>query len=142
MTSPRVILFAENEPDDVLLTQQALIAAGADVRLVSVANGDEALRYLKGEGRYADRDAFPQPCLLLLDLKMPRLTGLGVLQWLHEHPDIQGNLPVVILSSWDEPADVQAATAMGAAAYRLKPNHFDELVALMREVKQRWLDPA
>ena len=84
----------------------------------------------------------PEPCLLLLDLRMPRLTGLGVLTWLREHPEVRGNLSVVVLSSWDDQADVQAATALGACDYLLKPNRFDELVELMREVKRRWLDDA
>ena len=142
MTEPCLVLFAENEPDDVLLTQQALKEAGADNPLVSVPDGDEVIRYLKGEGRYSDRTAYPLPCLLLLDLKMPRLTGLAVLQWLHEHPEVKAKLSVVVLSSWDDQADVQAAEALGAADYLLKPNRFDELVDLMRQVKRRWLDAA
>ena len=141
-TNPSPILFAENEPDDVVLTQQALKEAGVVNPLIGVPDGDEAIRYLKGEGRFADRVAYPEPCLLLLDLRMPRLTGLGVLTWLREHPEIRGSLSVIVLSSWDDQADVQTATALGACDYLLKPNRFDELVELMREVKRRWLDAA
>ena len=142
MPDPCLILFAENEADDVVLTQQALKEAGADNPLFGVPDGDEAIRYLKGEGRYADRKTYPPPGLLLLDLKMPRLTGLGVLSWLREHPEARNNLSVVVLSSWDDHADVKAAADLGAADYLLKPNRFDELVDLMREVKHRWLDAA
>ena len=132
--SLRAILFAENEEDDIVLTRQALKEAGVVNPLIGVPDGQEAIRYLQGEGRYANRAEFPQPCLLLLDLKMPRMTGLGVLNWLREHPDVRDKLSVVILSSWDEQADVQAATALGAADYLLKPTRFDELIDLMREV--------
>ena len=142
MAPPCVVLFAENEPDDVLLTEQALKEAGANNPVVGVPNGDEAIRYLSGEGRYADRKAYPLPCLLLLDLKMPRRTGLGVLHWLREHPQARANLPVVVLSSWDEQADVKAASELGATDYLLKPTRFEALVALMRDVKRRWLDAA
>lgn len=138
--SLRSILFAENEEDDIVLTRQALKEAGVANPLIGVPDGQEAIRYLQGEGRYADRGLYPEPCLLLLDLKMPRMTGLGVLHWLCDHPEVRNKLSVVILSSWDEQADVQQATALGAADYLLKPTRFDELIELMREVKRRWLD--
>jgi CheY-like chemotaxis protein len=136
----RPILFAENEEDDIVLTGQALKEAGVANPLIGVPDGREAIRYLQGEGRYADRVAYPAPCLLLLDLKMPCLTGLGVLIWLREHPEVRSKLPVVVLSSWDDQADVHEATALGAADYLLKPTRFEELIELMREVKRRWLD--
>jgi CheY-like chemotaxis protein len=136
----RPILFAENEEDDIVLTRQALKEAGVVNPLIDVPDGQEAIRYLQGEGRYADRTMYPLPCLLLLDLKMPRLTGLGVLTWLRDHPEVRHNLSVVILSSWDEQTDVQRATELGAADYLLKPTRFDELIDLMREVKRRWLN--
>ena len=87
----------------------------------AVGDGDQAIQYLAGEGKYADRAAYPFPALFLLDLKMPVKDGLEVLRWLHEHPDIPSKLPVVVLSSAELPTETQMAYAMDIQACIVKP---------------------
>ena len=103
-------------------------------------DGEEVLKYLKGEGPYADRAKYPEPCVLLLDIKMPRLTGHQVLEWLRQQPEWRDKLPVVAISSSDLPIDVKPAFELGIRDYLVKPFRFDKLVELMCAFKRRWLD--
>src|SRR5437870_4915229 len=99
MTGPpnnRAMLLAEDNPDDVLLIRLALEKAGSDNLMRVVRDGEEALLYLQGDGIYADREQFPAPNLLLLDLAMPRMSGLEVLAWLQPRAEWM-HLPVVVL---------------------------------------------
>jgi CheY-like chemotaxis protein len=108
--------------------------------LFVVENGLEAIQYLGGEGRFADRDAFPFPVLCLLDLKMPVKDGLEVLRWLKGHPDICQRLPVVVMSSAEFPDETQAAYAMAIQACLVKPMEYAELRERIRILKEYWLD--
>ena len=91
------VLLAEDNPDDVELVRRAFRETSALNPVHAVGDGDEAIQYLAGEGKYADRSAYPFPALFLLDLKMPVKDGLEVLRWLNQHPDIPRRLPVVVL---------------------------------------------
>src|SRR5450759_5223238 len=93
------VLLAEDNPNDAFLVCRAFKENQTPNPVQSVPNGDKAIQYLAGEGKYADRAAYPFPALFLLDLKMPVKDGLEVLRWLHEHPEIPSKLPVVVLSS-------------------------------------------
>ena len=108
--------------------------------VILAANGEEAIQYLAGEGRFADRTAYPFPALFLLDLKMPVKDGLEVLTWLHEHPEIPRKLPVVVLSSTELPSETQLAYAMDIQACIVKPLSYPELREKIRILKEYWLD--
>jgi CheY-like chemotaxis protein len=134
------VLLAEDNPNDVFLVRRAFRENNAANPVHAVGNGDEAIQYLAGEGKYADRSVYPFPALFLLDLKMPVKDGLEVLRWLHEHPEIPSKLPVVVLSSTDLPGETQLAYAMDIQACIVKPLSYDELREKIRVLKDYWLD--
>lgn len=138
MSDRNLILLVEDNPDDVLLIQRAFRRAGAGARLQLAGDGDAAVDYLGGHGAFADRGAHPLPRLVLLDLKLPRRSGLEVLQWVRGQPPLMG-LPVVVLTSSGEGADVQQAYALGANSYLVKPVEFDALQAMARALDLYWL---
>ena len=139
MSTSRHILLVEDNPDDLFFMQRALKAA--DVRQPhSVATtGLEAVDYLKGAGKFADRVAFPPPALVLLDLKLPGLDGHEVLCWIRAQPEWRG-LVVVILTTSRERSDVQKAYANGANAYLVKPSAAPELIAQVKALKAFWFE--
>jgi len=110
------VLLCEDGPDDVLLTEIAFEKARLANPLRIARDGEAAIAYLKGEGRFADRTRFPLPILVLLDLKMPKLGGFHVLQWLRSHPELD-RLAVAIMTSSDHDPDVSRAYELGADSY-------------------------
>lgn len=134
------VLLAEDNPNDVVLIRRALEETRALNPLQVVGNGAEVIRYLAGEGSFADRAAYPFPVLLLLDLKMPVVDGLEVLRWLHDHPEIPRKLPVVVLSSTELPNETHIAYAMDIQACIVKPLGYAELRERIRILKEYWLD--
>src|SRR6266403_1073180 len=98
MGNSNPVLLAEDSQEDVFLIRRAFEDNGIQNPLQVVANGEDAIQYLAGEGRFGDRAAFPFPALFLLDLKMPIKNGLEVLRWLNQHSEISRRLPVVVLS--------------------------------------------
>lgn len=136
-----LVLAAEDEETDVLLLQMALSKSGFGTKLFVVSDGEEAIEYLNGEGCYADRNAYPMPQLVLLDLKMPRKTGFDVLQWLSERPQFD-NLPRIVYSSSSYESDIVRARELRASEYQVKPHSLDEMVQVMRDLQLRWLSPA
>jgi CheY-like chemotaxis protein len=132
------ILAAEDEETDALLLAMAFKKAGLPNALVIVRDGQEAVDYLAGQPPYADRSRHPLPGLLLLDLKMPRMNGFEVLEWLAARPDFK-DLPVVVLSSSAYESDVAKALGMGAREYRVKPHDYKQLTGLLLEVMARWM---
>ena len=134
------VLLAEDDPNDVLLVRRAFRENKALNPVQAVGNGDEAIQYLAGEGQFADRAAYPFPVLFLLDLKMPVVDGLEVLQWLHRHPEIPRKLPVVVLSSAELPSETQRAYAMDIQACIVKPLNYADLREKIRILKEYWLD--
>jgi CheY-like chemotaxis protein len=133
------ILVAEDDPTDAYFFQRAFKRAGLPVALHFVRDGQEVIDYLQGEGQFADRTAHPLPQLLLLDLKMPRLDGFDVLEWVRRQPGLAG-LQVVIFSSSDEARDINRAYGLGASWYLVKPHSMDELTALVGRFKKFWLE--
>jgi CheY-like chemotaxis protein len=132
------VLLAEDDPDDVLLTQIAFEKARLANPLMVARDGEEAIAYLKGEGRYADREQFPIPILLLLDLKMPKLNGFQVLKWLQTQPQLAG-LHVAIMTSSDHDPDMARAYELGAGSYLIKPPDAEALLALVQRLHAYWL---
>ena len=134
------VLLAEDNSDDVLLVRRAFQENQALNPVHVVGNGEQAINYLAGEGRFADREAYPFPALFLLDLKMPVKDGLEVLRWLHDHPEIPHKLPVVVLSAAELPTETQLAYAMDIQACIVKPISYAELREKIRILKEYWLD--
>jgi CheY-like chemotaxis protein len=135
------ILVAEDDPTDAYFFQRAFKRAGIPVTLHFVRDGQEVLDYLRGDGPFADRAAHPLPQLVLLDLKMPRLDGFEVLEWVRKQPQFNG-LQIVIFSSSGEPSDINRAYGLGANWYLVKPHSMEELTALVGRFKKFWLEGA
>jgi CheY-like chemotaxis protein len=114
------ILLAEDDDNDVFFMRRALQKGGIEFPLHVVSNGQEALDYLGGAGHFADRERFPLPSLVLLDLKMPFVNGFEVLTWMRSQEGIR-DIPVVVLTSSAEERDRHRAMALGAKAYFVKP---------------------
>ena len=138
MNSERPILQVEDREEDVFLLEYAF--KQADIRNpVRVAiDGREALAYLSGDGKFADRGQFPLPCLVLLDLKLPHLMGLDVLAWVRQHPTLRSLLVIVLSSSINE-GDVRRAYELGANAFLVKPSDANVLVDMCVALKHFWL---
>jgi CheY-like chemotaxis protein len=130
MTNPDTILIAEDEPGDVVLIQRAFAKARIANPLQIARDGEQAVAYLAGSGEYADRARYPLPAVMLLDLKMPRKSGLEVLTWLRLQPGLS-RLRVVVLTSSRESPDVNRAHDLGISSYLVKPVEHNRLVDMM-----------
>lgn len=133
------VLIAEDDASDVFLLKRAFTMAQIPANLHFVRDGQEAIDYLDGEAAYNDRAAHPLPDLLLLDLKMPKLNGFDVLTWLRRQPGLK-RLLVTVLTSSDQPNDINRAYDLGANSYLLKPHNSSELSELVAQVKRYWFD--
>lgn len=132
------ILLAEDDQNDVYLMQQAFAAAAIPNPLMVVRNGREAIDYLGGKRAYAQRERYPLPGLILLDLKMPWMDGFDVLKWLRRRPEFH-SLCVVVLTSSKLQSDVEQSRLMGVYDYRVKPHDLSGLVALLDDIHKCWL---
>jgi CheY-like chemotaxis protein len=132
------ILLAEDDNDDAFLMRRAFRKAHLLNPIVRVYDGEEAIAYLSGTERYSDRERFPLPFLLLLDLKMPKVDGLEVLRWLQTQPQFKEMLKVILTASTHQ-RDVTTAYELGANSYLSKPAGFDELIDLLKRLKSSWL---
>ena len=129
----RQILLVEDNEDDVFLLQRALEKAGVAEMLQVAGDGAEAIASLEtavSEGKEV-------PCLMLLDLKMPRVPGLEVLEWIRKKPEL-ATMPVIILTSSSADADVEAAYRLGANSYFSKPAANEDLTSLMKLLHDYW----
>src|ERR1051326_744762 len=117
---PITVLHVDDDSNDTVLLQAAAHKAGVHFNLINVSDGEQAMAYLSGLGQYADRFRFPLPSLILLDLKMPRLTGFEILKWIRTHRTL-GELPVLVLSGSQLQDDMRQAYAGGANSYLVKP---------------------
>src|SRR5579862_3736773 len=138
MPDHAVILLAEDEEDYVLLIRHAFSQASIPNPLHVVWNGQEAISYLKGEGKYSNREEYPLPDLLLLDLKMPRVNGFEVLEWIRKQPGL-APLRVLVLTSSDQIRDVNEAYRLGANSFLVKPMDFQDFTQLSRLIQDFWL---
>jgi CheY-like chemotaxis protein len=116
MTNTGPILVADDDADEIVLLRLAFMKAGLQNPLLAVADGEECVEYLRGDGSFADRLQYPMPQLLLLDLKMPRLNGIQVLTWLRAQPSLK-QLPVIVLTGSTFDSDITRAYAAGANSF-------------------------
>jgi CheY-like chemotaxis protein len=136
VTSP--ILVVEDDENHAFFIRRAFQQAGLLNPVHFVQDGDQALAYLAGEGPYANRDEFPLPSLVLLDLKLPNTNGFEVLEWVRAHPTLSG-LRIIVLTTSGATSDINRAYRLGANSFLTKPMNFTELVQLTRWVKGYWL---
>jgi CheY-like chemotaxis protein len=133
-----VILLAEDREDDIILVKRAFEKGEIANPLFVVRDGEEAISYLSGIGKYGNRAEYPLPDLLLLDLKMPRVDGFEVLRWVRQQPGFSA-LRVVVLTSSDQIRDVNTAYRLGANSFMVKPTDFQNVVEMAKTLRSYWL---
>jgi CheY-like chemotaxis protein len=134
-----VILVAEDDEAHVALLRRAFGLAGILAPLHFVSDGDEAVAYLRGEGKFARRDEFPLPDLLLLDLSMPRKDGFEVIQWIRHQPEF-GALRIVVLTTSDAVRDINKAYQLGANSFLTKPLVFRDFKDTIQAMYHYWME--
>lgn len=134
----KTLLLVEDNPDDEALTLRALKRHKLVKNIVVARDGQEALDYLFAQGAFSDRDINQLPHVILLDLKLPRIDGLSVLQQLRAN-DVTKNVPVVILSSSNEEQDILRSYNFGANSYVRKPVDFEQFLETARQLGQFWM---
>src|ERR1051325_5048357 len=132
------VLLVEDDLNDIFLVKRAFKMARLRNPLQVVTDGQEAVLYLKGEGKYADRQAYPLPKLIVMDIKMPRRSGFEVLQWIKGNSAPLRRIPVVIVSSSENTNDVNRAYELGANAYMVKPVDIKAVEHLFESITQYW----
>lgn len=132
------ILLVEDDSNDILFIKRAFRRSKMENPLQIVRDGDEAVAYLSGKGDFQDRNIYPLPSMILLDLKLPRRSGLEVLEWLRNQPVIK-RIPVVILTSSKENIDINRAYDIGVNSYLLKPVSHNALNEMIETLDAFWL---
>jgi len=137
----QTILVADDDENDRFFIKREFAKLAPPPELRFVCDGEKALNYLKGDGEFSDRDNYPTPSVIFLDLKMPRLNGFEVLQWIRQHEPIR-RIPVVVLSSSSTQEDIDKAYGLGANAYLVKPADVSEFQKLFRTTGEFFLEHA
>ena len=135
----KTVLVADDDINDISLLKRAFLRAGIDVHMKIARDGEEVIQYLQGGQPFSDREAFPLPKLLLLDLKMPRADGFEVLEWVRKQHALRRML-VVVLTSSDEPEDIDRAYDLGANSYLRKPDDFSNLIKISQKLHDYWIE--
>src|SRR5579872_1614732 len=131
------ILVVEDNPEEALLLQRAFKRTGMDIAVQFVVNGEEAIDYLSGAEQFRDRASFPEPDLVIMDLKMPRKGGFEVLEWFRNLQE-SALIPIIVLTASNREADVQRAYSLGANSYFIKPTSFDEFRDMIKIFYDYW----
>jgi CheY-like chemotaxis protein len=138
MQNKPIFLLLEDSEDDALLVQRAFQKGNILNPLITLRNGEEGMAYLLGLGAYHDRQQFPLPALILLDLKLPGMNGFDFLRWLRQHPGLE-KIRVVVLSSSERVRDIDLAYKLGANSYLIKPLDFERFVEISMALNGYWL---
>lgn len=138
MFNREVLLYAEDDAGFAEIFKRVLLQAGYPSQgIVHVTDGEQALAYLKGDGPYADRVKYPLPGVALLDLKMPRLNGFEVLEWIRKKSPFP-YMPVVMLTTSDELRDIREAYQLGANSFLTKPPNVHDLKEMLKMLDTYW----
>ncbi len=132
------ILIVDDDANDRLLIEKAFRAAGVTSPIHAVGDGLEAIAYLMGEGRYADRARFAYPTFIITDLKMPRADGFEVLQHIKNNP-AWASIPTVVLSASTDLDDIRTSYLLGASSYHVKPQTYEQLCAQLKILNDYWM---
>jgi CheY-like chemotaxis protein len=133
-----VVLVVEDDEGDTFMLRRAFKQLGFQTAVQYVRNGEEAVAYLLGIGRFGSRTEYPLPDLLLLDLKMPRKNGFEVLAWIREQPGLK-HLRVAVLTTSDDAYEIDRAYKLGAASFLTKPLNFTEFRDAIQAIHNFWL---
>lgn len=131
------LLIVEDDENDRVLLKRAFEKLNVGYQIHPLQNGNEAVAFIKGEGVYANRKAYPFPTFILTDLKMPGGDGFDLLYYLKQHPEIL-IVPVVMLSGSDDPSDVRQAYSLGASSFIVKPHGLSELEGIVQKLHYYW----
>ena len=132
------VLYVEDEETDAIFMERAFAEKGLGSKLRLVVTGRAAIEYLSGSGEFGDREKYPVPSLVLLDLNLPQVSGFGVLEWIRNHPDYR-RLPVVVFSSSTREDDRTKARELGANEFVTKPSSGLKFGEVVEGLQQRWL---
>ena len=141
MKAAHTILLVEDNPADVKITQRALRDGGLPVDLLVARDGQEAVEYLFRQGAHATDPEWRIPDLILLDINLPRLNGLQVLERIRATPALRAT-PVVVLTTSRRQEDIQQMYAAGANTYIEKPQDFNRFVQVLQTIQRYWLETA
>jgi CheY-like chemotaxis protein len=132
------VLLVEDRDDDVFFMRRAWKVQGVRHPLQVARDGREAVAYLVGSEPFSDREKFPFPCLVLLDLKLPYMMGTEVLRWIRSQPQLR-TLPVIMLTSSEIQRDIDEAYRLGANAFLVKPSNVAQIEGLVAVIRNFWL---
>jgi CheY-like chemotaxis protein len=135
----KLVLVAEDNSEDAFLLNRCFIKAGIGVQLCFVRDGEDAVDYLEGKKGFADRTEHPITHLVLLDLKMPKLNGFEVLEWIRAQPELK-RLLIIVLTSSGERKDVNQAYDLGANSYVVKPSSLKQMGDVVEKLHSYWLE--
>jgi CheY-like chemotaxis protein len=135
----RAILLVEDNQDDLFLMKRALQSARIVNPLIVVETGQEAMDYLGGAGKFADRDSYPIPAAVFMDLKLPFVFGHEVLAWIRRRKEFE-SLVVIVLTSSNEASDLNRCYSLGANSYLIKPPTAEQLEARAKAFQWKWLE--
>lgn len=136
-SGPFTILVVEDNAEEVIILQRAFKKTGMDIAVQFVVNGEEAIDYLSGAEQFRDRASYPEPDLVIMDLKMPRKGGFEVLEWFRNLQE-GALIPIIVLTASNRDSDVLRAYSLGASSYFIKPTSFDEFRSLIKVVYDYW----
>jgi CheY-like chemotaxis protein len=132
------ILVAEDDPNDAFLFEHTFAGLGITNYFIT-RDGDETINYMRGEARYANRSEYPLPHCLVIDLKMPRVSGFEVLEWLRDHADHR-LIPTIVFSGSAEDADINRAYDLGANTYFCKQRPIEEMIRVLSLIEEYWIE--
>jgi len=137
MSLPPVVLLVEDSEDDRMFFNRAIQKIGPGVRLMYAEDGQQAVDHLSGLGAFSDLVAHPRPTHVILDLKLPKLTGMEVLEWMREKSGLR-DVPVIILTSSESIEEIERARLLGVDDYLVKPASFEKLLIVVRKIFSHW----
>ena len=138
-TGARTILLVEDNEDDIFLMRRAFSSADIANPVQIVNDGQSAIDYLSGIGGFADRNAYPIPIIVFLDVKLPHRSGHDVLTWIRRRKELDP-LIVIMLTASNEPSDINRSYSLGANSYLVKPPTPEQLQAMAKAFKWYWIE--
>jgi CheY-like chemotaxis protein len=134
------VLLVEDDVSDFRLIQRAFAKIKPTIPMFRLTHGDEAVAYLAGDAPYENRSLHPIPCVVLLDIKLPRRSGFEVLEWIRTQESELKRIPIIMLTSSKHQLDVNKAYDLGVNSYLVKPSNNSELEQLVSSFRNYWIE--